>query len=192
MSNEKPKPILTDDQKRVATAGFMFRGSRDFLLAYRLLGRRRADPEVRDGKAPGPFQSWVVCASLALELALKCRIVLDGKPASWTHNYVALFGELTPAAQQDVASRISFTTGPSTAERLIDLLKGFKNPFETFRYLHELITKPQPAEFHEGDMIAVTRAAYLSIIDQREDFRPYQGVIWDPALFDETGMPRWP
>jgi HEPN domain-containing protein len=101
----------------------MFRGSRDFLLAYRLLGRRRADPDVRAARAPGPFQSWVVCASLALELALKCRIALDGKDPSWTHSYVKLFAELSPAAQQDIASRVAFTEGLSTAERVATLLK---------------------------------------------------------------------
>jgi hypothetical protein len=55
-----------------------------------------------------------------------------------------------------------------------------------------LITEPEIAVFHEGDMMNVTRSVYLSIIAQREDFGRYSGVIWDPALFDDTGMPRWP
>lgn len=190
MSDETPKPAVTHDQRRLAEAGLMFKGSRDFLLAYRLLGRRRTDPDVRAGTAPSPFQSWVVCASLALELALKCRIALDGKDPSWTHNYVTLFAELSPAAKEDVASRVSFREGRSTADRVAELLRDFKNPFETFRYLHELITSMEPAAFHEGDMMNVTRALYLSIIALRADFRAYPGAIWDPALVDETGMPK--
>jgi hypothetical protein len=189
---DTPKTEMTDALRRIAEPGMMFDGSRDFLLAYRLLGRQRAQALARPGTVPSPWQSWIVCASLALELALKCRIVLDGGDAPKTHSYVKLFAELSPAAKRDLASRVPFREGQSTVERVAALLANFKNPFETFRYMHELIAKTEPAAFYEGDMMTVIRALYLSILSLREDFRRFRGMNWNPAAFDDTGMPLWP
>lgn len=46
-----------DGPKRTVTAADMFRGSRDFFLAYDLLGSFLVTPEVRAGRAPSPIQA---------------------------------------------------------------------------------------------------------------------------------------
>src|SRR5438270_13947477 len=91
---------VSAEVERAMTAGRMFRGSRDFFLAYELLAAFHASAEVRSARAPSPIQSQATCAALALELALKARVVLDGGKAPSRgpdgHRYSAIFGILSP------------------------------------------------------------------------------------------------
>ena len=90
---------------------------------------------------------------MALELALKCHISLDGRqpPTSGKHAHdcAALFSDyLSPAAQRDLASSVRMaSTGeaPSVSE-LVEVLRQFDGTFQRWRYLHEY----DGAAFHEG------------------------------------------
>jgi hypothetical protein len=172
---------LSDDVKRTITAAHMFRGSRDFLLAYDLLGGFLRSPEVREGRAPAPIQSQATCAALALELALKTRIMLDGgdPPTSGRagHDYVLMFGLLSATARADIASFLLLSGKPATVEGLGGVLKEFEGTFQGWRYMHE----HEEIAFHEGNMVAVIRAVYDSIVRLRPDFGPWPGVIVDPS-----------
>jgi hypothetical protein len=136
------KPGLPDDLseevKRSITAGEMFRGSRDFFLAYELLGAFRRSPDEREGRAPSPIQAHATCAALALELALKSRIVLDsGEPPSKGpdgHKYVAMFNLLKRPAQEDIASFLLLDGKPATVDGLLAVLNEFEGTFKNWRY----------------------------------------------------------
>ncbi len=173
-------PGTSDEVRRSVVAGHMFRGSRDFLVAYQLIGAFRASAEVRQGRAPSPIQSLAANAAFALELALKARVVLDGGtppskgPAG--HSYVAMFSLLSHRAQEDVASLLLVGARPATVEGLVKSLKEFEGTFQQWRYLHE----HDQAVFHEGNMAAVIHAVHLSIVRARPDFGPWPGVIVDP------------
>ena len=172
---------LSDDIKRMVTAADTFRGSRDFFLAYEILGAFLASPEVREGRAPSPIQAQATCAALALELALKARIVLDGgdPPSKGPdgHKYVAMFDMLKHPAQEDVASFLLLDAKPATVDGLLAVLKDFEGTFQQWRYMHE----HSELAFHEGNMVAVIRAVYDSIVRLRPDFGPWPGVIVDPS-----------
>ncbi len=170
---------LSEDVRRT-TAAQMFRGSRDFLLAYDILGGFLRSSDVRDGRAPAPIQSQATCAALALELALKARIILDGgaPPTSGRagHDYLVMFGLLSPAARADIASFLLLDGKPATVEGLGGVLKEFEGTFQEWRYVHE----HTEVAFHEGNMVAVIHAVYHSVVRLRPDFGPWPGVIVDP------------
>ncbi len=171
--------VVSEEVRRIITAGEMFRGSRDFFLAYEVLGAFMQTTEAREGRAPKPIQSQATCAALALELALKARIVLDGgDPPSkgpGGHKYTAMFGLLSRAAQEDVVKPLLLDDGPATVEGLANVLAEFEGTFQRWRYLHE----HRELAFHEGNMLAVVQAVYESIVRLRPDFGPWPGVIVD-------------
>jgi len=171
---------MSEEVRRIMTAGHMFRGSRDFFLAYEVLGAFMQSPEAREGRAPRPIQSQATCAALALELALKARIVLDGgsPPAKGPdgHKYVAMFGLLSRAAQEDVVKPLLLAGGPATVEGLAKVLADFEGTFQQWRYIHE----HGELAFHEGNMVAVIQAVFESIVRLRPDFGAWPGVIVDP------------
>lgn len=173
-------PAMSDEVRRIVTAGQMFRGSRDFFLAYEVLGAFMQTPEAREGRAPKPIQSQATCAALALELALKARVVLDGRdpPSKGPdgHKYVALFGLLSRAAQEDIVKPLLLDGRPATVESVIGVLTDFEGTFQKWRYMHE----HREIAFHEGNMVAVLRAVYESVVRLRPDFGPWPGVIVDP------------
>jgi hypothetical protein len=181
MTGDRQSNPTTDEVNRTVTAVHMFRGSRDFFLAYELLGAFLESSEVRQGRAPAPIQSQATCAALALELALKARIVLGGgSPPSKGpdgHKYVAMFNLLPRAAQEDVASFLHVDAHPATVEGLVRSLKEFEGTFQRWRYMHE----HTEIAFHEGNMVAVIRAVCRSIVRLRPDFGPWPGVIVDPS-----------
>lgn len=176
-----PYGEMSSEVKRIVTAGDMFRGSRDFFLAYEVLGSWRLTPDVRQGSAPSPIQAQATCAALALELALKARIMLDGGdppskgPAG--HKYVPMFRLLSPAAQQDIASFLVLDAQPATVEGLFAVLEEFEGTFQRWRYMHE----HRKITFHESNMVAVINAVYHSIVRLRPDFGQWPGVIVDPS-----------
>jgi hypothetical protein len=176
---DAPKRQWSEEAERTAKAWRIFRGSRDFLLAYDLLGDFLRSPEVRAGRAPSPIQSQATCAALALELALKARIVLDGRdpPRSGKagHDYVVMFDRLTPAARADIASFLALDGKPATEGGLRRVLREFDGTFKGWRYMHE----HSEIAFHEGNMIAVLRAVYFSVVRLRADFANWPGVIYD-------------
>jgi HEPN domain-containing protein len=174
------KNIAMSEAARIGwEAGLVFKGSRDFLLAWELLNQRGHAPEVQAGQAPWPHQAAATCAGFALELALKCSLVLDGKASAKGHSYVKLFRALSRAAQESIVSVIRVDGRQATVEDLFRVLQEFEGTFEQWRYLHERLASFKPTEFHEGGIIAVIRAIHESIIRLRPDFKPWPGVI-DP------------
>ena len=173
-------PGTSDEVRRAFVAGDMFRGSRDFFLAYQLIAAFRASAEVRQGRAPSPIQAQAANAAFALELALKARVVLDGgEPPSRGpdgHRYTAIFGLLSPKAKEDVASLLLEDGKPTTPESQVQVLKEMEGTFEKWRYMHE----HDRVDFHEGNMAAVIHAVHHSIVRARPDFGPWPGVIVDP------------
>jgi hypothetical protein len=159
----------TDDD-RFVTAAMMYRGSRDFFLAYELLATFLRSIAQARTQQPAPVQSQATCAALALELALKARVVLDGgdppDKGRAGHDSVLLFGRLKPAARVDVASFLLLDGQPATVEGLVAVLKKFEGTFENWRYMHE----HDEVAFHEGQMVAVLHAVYRSIVRIRPDF----------------------
>lgn len=169
---------ISEDAKRGWEAGLLFKGSRDFLLAHELLGKRRDEPDVRAFRAPWPIQAYVTCASLALELALKCRIVLDRKVPANTHSYSVLFGQLSRVAQDDV---VSMFPAPATADDLIGILTELEGTFVNWRYLNERSARLEQTVFHEGKMVTLIHTLHDCIVGMRPDFAPWPGIIVDPA-----------
>lgn len=183
MTGMSPDEPMTPDSEQVIrniAACHMFRGSRDFFLAYQVLGSFMASPDVRGGRGPSPIQSQATCAALALELALKSRVMLDGgtPPSKGPdgHRYVAMFGLLSRRAQEDVASFLHVDAQPATVEGLARSLKEFEGTFQRWRYMHE----HSEVAFHEGNMVAVILAVYSSVVRLRPDLGPWPGVIIDP------------
>lgn len=166
---------------RVGTASRMFRGSRDFLVAYELITDFCKTPEVKAARAPSPIQSQATCAALSLELALKARIVLDGgeppTKGKAGHSCLAMFKVLSIPAQKDVASFLLVDGKPAGLDGLLKALSDFEGTFQNFRYLHE----HTEASFHEGNLVNVIRGVHMSIVRARPDFGPWPGVIVDPA-----------
>ncbi|WP_243336679.1 hypothetical protein [Anaeromyxobacter soli] len=171
---------MSEEVRRIVTAAHMFRGSRDFFLAYEVLGAFMQSPEAREGRAPNPIQSQATCAALALELALKARIVLDGgdPPSKGPdgHKYVAMFGLLSRAAQEDIVRPLLLDGAAASVEGLAKVLAEFEGTFQKWRYMHE----HREVAFHEGNMVAVVQAVYESLVRLRPDFGPWPGVIVDP------------
>jgi hypothetical protein len=171
--------------EKVRLAGNLFMGSREFLLAWRVLDLYSDFGQADEGRRTGPlFGSRAVCAGLSLELALKCRIVLDGRtpPAKGAkgHDYVILFTTLSQDAQHEVAARVRLRPDgrQATAAELVDVLKLFQGTFVEFRYLHEL-PPGSSKTFHTGDIWNVLLALHDSTIQLRPDLGPWNGVIWD-------------
>lgn len=168
--------MMSRDATVSSRAGSMLRGSRDFYWAFHLLTIHRQDLEVRAGRMPSPFQSRATCAALALELAFKARLVLDGasERKTKTHDYEVLFTLLSAGAQADVASRLLDGTGaPVDVASLRGLLSEFKDTFLQWRYLHERTH----TEFQEGNIRALILALHASIVALRPEFGPWVGVI---------------
>jgi len=171
---------LTSEQRKAVSTMLMFRGAREFFLTYQLAAGFGDSPLACEGRAPRLIQSRAACASLALELALKARVLLDGgEPPSRGadgHDHGAIFKVLTRGAQEDIASLLRVGDEPATVEGLAAVLAGFKGTFQTWRYMHEGNVTP----FDEGGMVAVIGAVFSSIVRLRPDFGPFPGVIVDP------------
>lgn len=180
MTSAQNVPI-SEAVRRNINAVHMFRGARDFFLAYQLAAGFGDSPLACEGRAPRLIQSRAACASLALELALKARVLLDGgEPPSRGadgHDHGAIFKVLTRGAQEDIASLLRVGDEPATVEGLAAVLAGFKGTFQTWRYMHEGNVTP----FDEGGMVAVIGAVFSCIVRFRPDFGPFPGVIVDPA-----------
>jgi hypothetical protein len=176
---------LSEDTERFLLAAGLFRGSREFHLAWALLDAYDAFGRAQQGRVPPVFQTPAVCAGLALELGLKARIVLDGKPPPTKggagHDYVRMFGMLSATAQEDVASRLRLAPDArkATPRELLDVLAQFEGTFVKFRYAHEELRAKGTITFHQGDIANVLVAVHDSIIALRPDFGPWNGVIWD-------------
>lgn len=182
MSGAKSTPplALSDEQKKLISDSCMFDGSRRFLFAYQLLTKHDNSPFVREGRAPMTLQPRATCAVFSLELALKCRISLDGgkfpRKGREAHDCAALFSRyLFAKAQADVASGVRMATGKiASIGDVEDVLRQFHKTFETWRYLHEHM---DGAVFHERDVLNVVAAVHESILRLHPDWRPWPGVI---------------
>lgn len=132
---------------------------------------------MRASKAPWPRQAQATCLSFALELALKCQLVLDGTPSPRGHSYGQLFEGLSAKAQQDIVAQLRTTEGPASVDDVLTILRELEGSFEKWRYVHEQIIRFQKATFHEEKLVTLVRAVHQSIIAQRPDFAPWPGVI---------------
>lgn len=161
----------------------IFDASRDFLLGWELLEQHHP---LRLVLPPGrtvrwPARSSAVCASLALELALKSRLTLEGAESPRTHSYSDLFGRLSPEAREEVQAAAARHGVRSAADALRQLdaagefppRKEGKRPeergvFETWRYVHETTA----ARFDSGFLVPLTLAVHESVLRRRPEWRP--------------------
>jgi len=185
-AHKKFMDALPEDTRRFVLASDLFRGSREFLLAWQLLEAYSKFARSQNGYAPPVFQSGAACLGLALELGLKARIVIDGgtppRRGMKAHSYVRLFEEhLSAGAQHDVAALVRRNPDLRQASpaELVDVLRQFDGTFVKFRYVHETLYEEGQAVFHQGDLLNVTHAVHDSILRLRPDFRPWAGVIWE-------------
>lgn len=166
----------------------MFHSSRDFFLAWDLLARHSASDEVQRGtKGPTPLQARATCLALALELALKCRIAIEGSTPKREHRHAILFGQLSNTAQAELACSLA-----RSVDDVVALLGTFdrasgrervpqgqrtqqppKSTFETWRYLHEY----DEADFSEGEMLKVVRALDEVILRVQPTWNFWPGVV---------------
>lgn len=150
----------------------IFHGSCDFFLAWERLAVQRRTAAARANRVYSPVQASAACASMALELALKCRIVLEGRKPRRDHEFHALFAQLDPKTQDDIAARTLLDGMPTTTADLLDALKRCKGTFVTWRYLHE----HENADFYEGCLSAVTRALHRSTLELYPHFWLWPGI----------------
>jgi hypothetical protein len=169
---------ISDTARVGMAAGLAFFGSRDFLLAWELLEQHRRTPAVRAARAPWPRQSAFTCAAFSLELALKARLILDGRQPEKEHRYSELFRALSPAAAADVAARVQIDGRlATTVDTLLELLTECDRTFEQFRYLHERLARLETTTFYGDRIVPVTLAVHAAIVALRPDFASWPGVI---------------
>lgn len=168
--------VIDWDEERKATREllrpeFMFEGSCDFLLGWQLLDAHQQTQAVRENRARFPIQAVAACACMALELALKSLIKLEGtepERGKAGHNYVVLFRQLSPEAQAEIASRVVLDGKPATVGGVVGALTLCVGTFEKWRYKHE----HENLDFHQGYFIEVTRAVHESILRRQPGWRP--------------------
>lgn len=150
----------------------IFQGSCDFYLAWEQLAAQRRTAVARANRVYASVQASAACASMALELALKCRISLEGKKPRREHEFHILFEQLDPATQDDIASRVHLDGKRTNTADLIDALKRCEGTFVTWRYVHE----HENADFYEGWISEVTRALHRSMLEANPDFWLWPGI----------------
>lgn len=168
-----------------ATACRAFHASRDFHKAWEILEAPRTIPGFRDHN-PWPHQAQIVCATLALELALKARLQLEDREPARTHSYVRIFRDLSEAAREEIGRELLFNGEPGTSadvevalQSLDDAAQPYKargkpvGVFDAWRYVHE----HSHVKFEGGTIVAVTIAIHNVILRLRPDWRGWPGVI---------------
>lgn len=161
-----------EEVRELELPGRIFQGSCDFYLAWEQLAAQRRTAAVRANRVYGSVQASAACASMALELALKCRITLEGKKPRREHEFHLLFEQLDPATQDDIASRVLLDGRRTTTAGVLDALKRCEGTFVTWRYAHE----HDEADFYEPYISEVTRALHRSMLEANPDFWLWPGI----------------
>jgi hypothetical protein len=159
---------MFDEMRRDLEPANMLRGSQDFLTAWILLHRGKGDSVVFAGHEQFPFQATATCACMALELALKCRLRLDGKAPPKKHDFSVLVGALSTEAQEELAAEVRIDERPTDAAGLLRALAECDKTFETWRYLHE----HDSADFYEPRIIDTTRALHAIVLRSNPTWQP--------------------
>ncbi|MFT3916564.1 MAG: hypothetical protein QM704_21540 [Anaeromyxobacteraceae bacterium] len=163
---------IYDEIRRDLEPANMLQGSQDFLGAWNVLQRHRQAPAVVAGQERFPIQATASCASMALELALKCRVRLEGTTPPKTHRFSALIAAMSPAAQDALAAAVRIDDRQVDAGGLLQALVECDKTFETWRYLHE----HDNADFFEPRLIDTTRALHAIILKANPNWQP-AGVV---------------
>lgn len=170
----------TDDSiEKFVRASHLFWASRDFLLSWEILERHAAMAKATGPRIPYPVRSQPTCAALALELALKARLELEGKEAPRIHSAAKLFGRLSKEAQDEIMATLKCNGAPMTRADLDVVLAEFEGTWEDWRYMHEHTSPGDTVRFAHGNMHALILAIHGVLLTLHPDWGPWPGVIHD-------------
>jgi hypothetical protein len=116
-----------------------------------------------------------VCSAFALELYLKCLIVIEGQAAPRTHDLAALFAQLSADAQADIKRRYNeyragLPDGFPINHDIEDALKKSARAFEKLRYVYE-------GRLNEGDGWACHQVM-VAVRDRIDSLHPGWKIGW--------------
>lgn len=140
----------------------MFEGSCDFLRGWEVLWAIHHSAASKGSGEQTPIGACAMCASMALELALKSLITLENKEPASSHSFGRLFNQLSQRSRADVASRVSFDRVPASVEGVQAVLKSCEGTLDKWRYRHE----HRDIDFYQSHMMSVTRAVH-EVVSQR-------------------------
>lgn len=163
--------------ERLVRASQLFWASRDFLLSWEVLERHAAMAKATGPRIPFPVRSQPTCAALALELALKARLELEGKEAPRAHSAAKLFGLLSKEAQDEIMATLKCSGAPMTRAALDVVLAEFEGTWEGWRYMHEHTGPGETVRFAHGNMYSLIIGIHQVLVALRPDWEPWPGVI---------------
>lgn len=164
--------------ERLIRAVHLFQASRDFLLSWDILEAHAVMARATGPRIPFPVRSQPTCAALALELALKSRLELEGTEAPRTHSAAKLFGRLSKQAQDEIIAPLACAGSPMTRADVDGVLVEFEGTFEGWRYMHEH-SGGGTVRFAYGNMRAIIIRIHQVLVALRPDWGPWAGVIHD-------------
>jgi len=170
---------MTVPIERLARAIHLFYASRDFLLSWDILEAHAVVARATGPRIPFPVRSQPTCAALALELALKSRLELEGTEAPRTHSATKLFARLSKGAQDEIMATLKCDGAAMTRADLDAVLAEFEGTWEGWRYMHELGGSGATVRFAQGNMRAVVLRVHQVLVGLRPDWVPWPGVIHD-------------
>jgi hypothetical protein len=163
-------------------ANSLFNQSRDFQLAWKILTDGEPQGEAKS-HVPWPLRAPVTCACMALELALKSLITLEGGTPASVHWAEDLFKQVTAASQNEIAAMLQVDGKPADVPSLLTALHELDDgapgatkrvpPLEAWRYTHE----HQTVQHAQGTMYVITRALHDLLVRRRPDWDPWPGII---------------
>jgi hypothetical protein len=140
----------------------MFEASCDFLRGWEVLWAKHNSDAVKKTGERSPISACAMCASMALELALKSLITLENREPLLSHSFARLFKQLSPRSRSEVASKVVLDGKPTSAEGVAVALKLCAGTLNKWRYRHE----HSDIDFRQGHMMSVTRAVH-EVVSQR-------------------------
>lgn len=149
-----------DELSRVADDALrperMFDASRDFLSGWKVLWATHQSIASKGRGEQTPISACAMCASMALELALKSLITLEQKEPVASHSFARLFRQLSARSRAELASVVRFDGVSTTVEGVSSCLKSCEGTLDKWRYRHE----HRDIDFKQGHMMSVTRALH--------------------------------
>ncbi|GAO01723.1 hypothetical protein PSR1_00583 [Anaeromyxobacter sp. PSR-1] len=152
----------------------MFEGSRDFLRGWEVLWAIHQSIAAKGSGEQTPISACAMCASMALELALKSLITLEQKEPVASHSFARLFRQVSGRLREEVASQVRFDGASTSVNAVTSCLKSCEGTLDKWRYRHE----HRDIDFNQGHMMSVTLALHevvsRRLVEWRKRSHPIQ------------------